>query len=609
MDQKQRVDQLKLYNEAYREGSPLISDAEYDRLVEELRAAAPGHPYLNAVEPENLNGKTKVRHPRLMLSTEKAYSKSEIERWIERVHKEAAQIGENNLLFKAMAKLDGVSGRNETGVFATRGDGRFGQDISDAWAKGVVPIGGLDQGLGEIVIDKKFFENNLSDRCNHPRNVVAGMLGADVLNESIQSALKAGAVHFVTYASLYAWQGQGDDLLANVDEICEQIREQCSYHMDGFVFEVTNAAVKEHMGATSHHYRWQIAYKQKGETAFCNVLDVVWQVGRTGKVTPVVEIEPVVLSGATIRRVTAHHAGMVLKHKIGPLAMIQIIRSGEVIPKIEAILEEASVVTVPEACPVCREKLCWENDFLICTNSGCRAQVEQTIEHWFKTLGNADWFGPKAIEKIVGCGVKTIEGIYALGEADFVKMGFGPGQSKNLSEALLLTRTSQIEDWRFLAAFGVFDLGRGDARKILSHFCLEALLDVSAGQIQQIHGFAEKSSQSIAQGLKSLAPTITKMLALGFTLERTGAAAKDKGLQPAGPFAGKTLVFTGKMSGNREDMQNEARKLGAIVGSSVTGKTNFLICGDSVGATKIEKAQKLGVQVISEEKYRQMLAS
>ena len=162
------------------------------------------------------------------------------------------------------------------------------------------------------------------------------------------------------------------------------------------------------MGATAHHYRWQIAIKTKGQTAQTTVNGIQWQVGRTGNITPVMEVEPVSLSGATIRRVTAHHAGNIRDAHIGTGTRIEIIRSGEVIPKLEKVVESKGEVRLPESCPSCSNPVVWQNDFLKCSNSRCRAQIEQRISHWFRILGNADWFGIKSIQKMVAGGFELI---------------------------------------------------------------------------------------------------------------------------------------------------------------------------------------------------------
>lgn len=600
------VADLKSYNEAYRAGNPLISDAEYDELVERLREMDPENPYLQAVEPEDLAGKAKVRHPQPMLSTEKAYTMDALSRWVARVEKEAAGIGVQELTFRVTPKLDGVSGRNENGEFATRGDGRFGQDIRSAWDKGIVPVGGKGLGLGEIVVVKSYFADHLSEEFTHPRNMVVGILGADVLNEHAQKALADKVVRFVPYSTLDAWEGPAETMLENFDQICADIVERTDYPLDGFVVEVTDPDVKARMGATSHHYRWQIAFKHKTETEITTVNQITWQVGRLGAVTPVLEIEPTLLSGATIRRVTAHHAGMVRSREIGPGAQIKIIRSGEVIPKIEDVIQPSDQVELPRQCPVCGTDLIWENDFLRCTNRDCRAQVEQRISHWFKTLGNADWFGPKAIERMVAGGFDTLEKIYAMTESDFLALEFGPGQARNLADALQISRTNQIEDWRFLAAFGVPSLGRGDARNLLGHVRLEEIPQLTADRIEQIHGFGAVTSKIIADGVAALNGTLQHVLDLGFNLERTPLQSDLADLKS--PISGKGIVFTGRMlTGNREEMQSHARTLGAKVQTSVSGKTDFLVCGENVGAKKIEKATKLGVTVMNEVDYFKLI--
>ena len=203
-------------------------------------------------------------------------------------------------------------------------------------------------------------------------------------------------------------------------------------------------------------------------------------------------------------------------------------------------------------------------------------------------------------------GYDSLEKIYAMTTPDFAALGFGPVQSANLAEALRISRAKAVEDWRFLAALGIPDLGVGDSRKVLQHFSLEELPDLDAQRILGISGFGEITSRSITQGLAEVRSTLRHLLNLGFNLEPTrrdiGAAMQ------AGPLAGKNLVFTGKMQrGSREAMQAEARRLGANVQSAVSGTTHYLVCGEKVGASKREKAAQLGVQMLSEEEYYQLL--
>jgi len=603
---KELIDLLESYNRAYRQGAPMVSDAEYDALVERLRSMAPDHPYLQAVEPEQFSGKREVRHPSPMLSIEKAYTREQLERFVARVQKEAGALGIDTVAYRMTPKLDGLAGRDDGQVFTTRGNGRVGYEISSAFAKGVIPIGGRGHGVGEIVVRQSYFEARMTEFFEHPRNMVVGIVSSDTLNENAQTALDDGEVHFVPYSQMKSVQVDGKRLMEHTKSLVRELLGQVDYPTDGVVVEVTDDRLKQHMGATAHHYRWQIAIKSKGDTAQTTVEGIHWQVGRTGNVTPVMAVSPVALSGATIRRVTAHHAGNVRDLGIGIGTRIEIIRSSEVIPKLEAVLKASGAVQLPEACPSCGHPLVWQNDFLKCANSQCRAQIEQRLSHWFRVLGNADWFGIKTIQKIVDHGHTSLEAVYRLNETDFTAMGFGPVQSKNLAEAIIVSRTKPVEDWRFLAAFGIADLGTGDSRKLLAHVPIEKTTAVKPEDLIRIKGFGEKTSRRIAGSIRESAGAIEHMLALGFNLQRTPRAAEQAAVES--PIAGKGIVFTGKMNrGDRQAMQAQARELGARVQTAVSGSTDFLVCGEKVGATKISKAEKSGVALLTEDQYLSMI--
>ncbi len=601
------VEKLERYNQAYRQGKPLVSDAEYDNLTEELRGLAADHPFLHQVEPESFSGRREIRHPKPMLSTEKAYTMAALGRFIERAEKCAAENDLPQPTIRLTAKLDGLAARDDGRIFATRGNGETGYEISSAFAKGVVPIGGRGQGLGEIVITNSYFAEYLAAHFEHPRNLVVGIINSDTLNPYAQKALAAGAVQFVPYAQLPEWRGSGTELLLKLDEIKEDLEAQTDYPLDGLVAEVVELKLRQLLGHTDHHYRWQIAIKRKGEIGHTEVLDITWQVGRTGTITPVLEVQPTSLSGATIRRVTAHNAGVVKEQKLGPGALIEIIRSGEVIPKLEKVIKEAAVVTLPVSCPSCGSQLEWSNDFLKCRNPRCPAQAEQMIRHWFKTLGTADWFGIKTIRRLVENQIATLEQIYALTEADFLKLDFGPQQAKNLSAALQLSRSKEVDDWRFLTAFGIPSLGRGDSRRLLNEIPLARLVaGVTEAEIADISGFAELTAKNITWGIAERRSEIEHLLALGFNLRLTVPISTE--ISAKHQFAGKGVVFTGKLSsGSREEIENRARQLGIKVQKSVSSKTDYLVCGAKVGTKKTAKAEQLGVEVLSEERYLELL--
>lgn len=601
------VAELEKYNRAYREGQPLISDSEYDRLVGELRSDDPENLFLSRVEPEVFSAKREVRHPVPMLSTDKAYTEKELERFVARVEKAAGEIGLAQVLFRVTVKLDGLAGRDDGDIFVSRGNGEVGYEISSAFEKGVIPLGGRGHGLGEIVMQASYFKEKMKGEFEHPRNLVVGIVTSDKLSEYSQKALYDKAVYFVPYVNLPDWQGSGAKLVSELEEIKKSLTTGVDYPIDGLVAEVVDEDLRQYMGATRHHYRWQIAIKTRGATAVTVVAGVAWQVGRTGNVTPVMEVMPVSLSGATIKRVTAHNAGLVSKQQIGPGAEIEIIRSGEVIPKLEKVISPSRSVDLPEKCPSCNTRLQWRNDFLKCPNSSlCRCQVIQRIVYWFRTLGNADWFGLKTLEKLVDGGYDSLERLYAMTAVEFARLGFGPVQSVNLAGATATSRTKAVEDWRFLAAFGIADLGKGDSRKLLGFFHLETLPDVTAEEIIALHGFGGITSQSITAGIKEKRATFLHMLALEFNLIRTPLESEKEQLDS--PVKEKGIVFTGKMQhGTREEMQATARDLGAKVQTSVSGKTDYLVCGEKVGAAKIAKAEKVGAEVIAEADFFKLI--
>ena len=599
---------LTRYNEAYRAGEPEVTDLEYDELTEELRGLSPQHPFLHAVEPEAQFGAGKVRHAEPMLSTEKAYTVEALQAWVDRVKKAAAEIGLEDIQVRITPKLDGLAGRDVGGVFATRGNGRVGNDITYAFERGIVPVGGRNQGVGEIVMVKSWFEANLSTVFDHPRNTCVGIVSADVVGEHAQTALDAQVVHFVPYSELPKWLGSIDDLVDEAAAVTASLKSQVDYALDGMVAEALDPELRSHMGATSHHHRWMIALKERGETAETTVEGLVWQTGRTGNVTPVMLVSPVKVSGATIRRVTAHHGGMVRDLHIGPGARIRIIRSGEVIPKLEEVLQVAESVELPAVCPSCEAELGWQNDFLKCPNvTGCPAQVETGIRHWFRTLRTADYFGPSTIKRLVAGGFDSLEAIYAMTAEDFVGLEFGPGQTKNLVAALQISRGQMVEDARFLAAFGIVDLGVGDSRKLLAAFPLEALDQVTEEQLVAVKGFGDITSKSIVSGLKARWPTIRHMLDLGFALERTALATDEVTIES--PISGKSILFTGKMvQGTRDDMKKGARDLGAKLASSISKKLDLLVIGEKPSSSKLKKAEAAGVQVITEAEYYELIA-
>ena len=258
---------------------------------------------------------------------------------------------------------------------------------------------------------------------------------------------------------------------------------------------------------------------------------------------------------------------------------------------------------IPTNCPSCNETLLWnknETD-LICDNNLCDAQLERNLSHFFSTIENIDGFGPATIKILVDNGIEKVSDIYALETYDFSYFGFGLKTSTNLKSELFRSMDDEIEDWRFLAAFGCRTLGKGNSKKLLKEYDLLDIFNLDEDDIMNIEGFGQISSENIIEDLIKISDEFNELYEL-FNIKFTEPVENIYGI-----ISGKTIVFTGKMDSNRKFMQEQAEKLGAIIGSGVSSKTDILVTGANVGASKISKAEKFGTKVISEDEYYELI--
>lgn len=608
LSEQQLVDFCELANISYRDGNPIISDDDYDFIyLPALKKRNPNHPFLTSVEPEGKGfSKDKFKLPEIMLSTDKAYSQAEINKWIERIKKFAAEINVDIQLIqiKITPKLDGFAGFDDGKRFYTRGDGKKGSDISRVFSRGlsVFNDAGRGCGAGEIVVKKSYFEQYLSSNFEYPRNFQASLIKEKKLNIEVEQAIKAKAALFVPFNQLPSWIGDIETLGLQFDSIVQQTLADIDFDVDGVVFEVIDDELKKYMGSNRKFHRWQIALKENKDKLQVNVLSITSQVGRTGKVTPVAELEPTLLSGATIHRVTGHHYGLVKEQKLGAGSVIELTRSGLVIPKINKVLKPANNVCIPDICPSCSNPLQWESDFLMCTNHAvCPAQVIGRMEYFFKILANNDGFGRSTIKKLYAHNIFNIVEIYQLNISDLIFMGFGEKTSQNLINELHRSRTERIEDWRFLAAFGILRLGTGNAENLLKYYSLNKIFDLDVETIAKIDGFAQLSAALIVNGLANIQEQWVELSKYHFNLEVT-ILSQDQ-VSKSHSLVGKKIVFTGKMSSSRDDMKKYAKSIGIQVVSSISAKTDYLVIGEKIGGNKLKAAKKFNIQILSEENY------
>lgn len=593
-------DCIKVYNEAYRKGDPIITDAEYDILVEELRLREPDHEFLQTVEPEpeNIFGKT-VQLPIRMLSTQKAYTNEQLQRWCDEVTRVARLLGVEPTLH-VTPKLDGYAAYYDGIRMYTRGDGYKGTDITHFADRSCMNV----CGQGEIVVDKEYFATHLSGKFENTRNVIAAAIKEGELGPDIETGVIMGYIGFEPFVLLKPIQTEPKELLPALETLWSTLVEGSEYDTDGLVIEVVDEAIKDEMGATNHHYRWQIAYKRNTEYHGIMVKGLTWQTAKTGRITPVVELEPTRISGVTVSRATGHHAGNVINQGIDEGAVVRVCRSGQVIPYISEVIEAAPfcLVEYPGECPSCGTATELIGDNLICPNTtGCVAQKAGMIEHFFKTIGNCDGFGPKVCEQLVNEGVDSISELYEWSSPAFEKAGFGEKTAFNLANELLNSTLREIEDWRFLAAFGIPNFGPASCEKLLQKYRLFDVPYLTPKQLVMVDGVGEKTANVVEAVLCELEDELRVLWPI-FNLKITPI-----GETTTGKLAGKTICFTGAMQRNRKEMEAEAKKLGATVTSSVSRKTDYLVCGENVGAAKTNAAEKNGVRILSEAEYVELL--
>jgi len=603
----------KIANQRYRDGDPIISDEDYDFIFTlELSKRLPNNPFLQKIEPESEDfSEEKVKLPKKMLSTDKAYSWEEINKWLERIVKFSSEINYSlsDIQIKGTAKLDGFAGYDDGIKLYTRGDGNKGTDISRVFARGLGVFNNSErgQGPGEIVVKRSYFENHLSNHFEFPRNFQASLIKEKELDSFAIGAISEKAALFVPFAQLPQWLGSVEEFSSNFLDIVDQLEGGVDFDIDGVVFEIVNPELKKHMGSNRKFHRWQIAFKENKEKAQVKVISVTAQVGRTGKITPVAELEPTQLSGATIYRATGHHYGLVKQQGLGAGSVIELTRSGLVIPKINKVLKTAEV-DIPVNCPSCGHQLSWDSDFLMCFNHDeCPEQIMGKIIYFFRILANNDGFGQATIQKLYAAGIHQVSDIYLLSKEKLISIGFGEKTSQNLIDQLARSRQESIEDWRFLAAFGVQRLGMGNCENLLKSFSINQIFKLSVEDISNIDGFAELTAELIFDGLISIKDQYANLVSGGFQLENTLLSSNDNAGNNI--FKNKKIVFTGAMSDSRLELEKQAKAYGVLVGKSVSSKTDFLIIGENVGQSKIKAAKSHEVEILTESEYLKKLNS
>lgn len=624
---------LKTFNHFYRHGMSLIPNEVYDANKKILEFVDPESGFVTEVESEdNLNEKT-VKLPEKMLSTNKAYTEEKIDAWASKLRDTHIKLKGDKLgldtVVRLTPKLDGWAGYKKGDKLYTRGDGEKGSDISILIERGMkcfYPDINSD-GPGEIVVSREWFDKNLTGKYENTRNAIAAAVSSEP-PQIILDGIKGGHITFVSFkgmkgmSCLYTNVNDGigfmDTTISAIKEAFEPENDGflklfrpsddlvalCDFDMDGIVAEAIDEDVKATLGSNNKHHRWQIAFKENDNIVEATVVDIYGQVGRTGNITPVINVDPVTLDGVTVTKATAHNFSIVNEKGIGLGAKILLTRSGKVIPTIVEVIKP-STPYVLETCPCCNADAIMDGKELKCTNPhGCEAQLDNSLVHFFDTLGNLDGFGPSTINRMTKAGIRSLPVIYASSVDNFIKAGCGKKTAQNLVDNLELSRKREISDARFLAAFGVPKLGEGRAKKLLSKFTLEDIFDVSAEDISKLKDFGDVTGDVISQGLRDIKELFFKIYDLGFNIKYTNIVSDDEVIDDS------NIVFTGSFTTmSRKEYEKDAKDNGIKIGSKVTSKTRYLVVGLNPGNSKLKGADKHSIRKLTEEQYDAIRAS
>ena len=645
----------------YIEARPRISDAAYDRLYRRLRELEEAHPdWVVAWSPtrrighEPLGAFPKVVRSVPMLSLDNTYAEEELRAFHDRVAK--ALDGET-VAYVVEPKIDGLSVELtfRGGVFelgATRGDGTTGEDVtSNLRTMRDVPLRlrrEVDLTVrGEVYMTRADFARINADRLaageepfKNARNLAAGTLKLLDPRLVVRRPLRVILYDVVGGEAMAPSHHEVLDLLGELglptsphntrceswDDLWQAIagwegrRDELPYDTDGVVVKVDSFTQRRALGVTSKFPRWAIAYKFPANQAITTVRGLEINVGRTGTVTPVAELEPVELSGTTVKRASLHNWDQVARLGIGTGDQVLVHKAGEIIPQVLSVVERRSAgpFAPPTACPSCQTPLVRDEGrvALRCPNAlGCPGQLLQSIQ-FFAGRGqmNIDGLGEKVAQALIDAGlVRNVADLFALEAAQLMQLErFAEISARNLVAAIDQARRTATFS-RLLAALGVPHVGGVAARAIAARYprLAELLALVDAGEpdeaverLSEIEGVGEVIARSLVEFLRR--PETREVLRL--LVERGVDPVEPAAPVGDGPLAGKSFVITGTLSAPRSEVAARIEAAGGKVVGSVSRSTSYLVAGDKTGQAKLTAARKHGVEVLDEPGLERLLA-
>lgn len=643
----------------YVKNRPEISDGEYDRLFRELSALEQAHPALVTADSPTqrvgapaLSELGKIRHERPMLSLDSLVDRDDVLAFDQRMKRELVV---DQVDYTVEPKFDGLSVElvYDNGFFArgsTRGDGTTGEDVT----VNLRTIRSLPLRLqlqadppphlvvrGEVYMrldDFHALNRRITERGDetfaNPRNAAAGSLRqldskitADrplvvTCYEAVALAGHAAPTHWEELEALAAWGlpvpshrrrcGSIDAVMAFHHET-ELQRDTLPYEIDGIVVKVDRREWQEQLGEKSRSPRWAIAYKFAPRKEVTKVHRIIVSVGRTGTLTPLALLNPVEVGGVTISRATLHNADEVARKDIRDGDTVKVERAGDVIPAIAERVPvpgetRAEPFRMPPRCPVCDSAVAREGAYHYCTGQAvCPAQLKGSIEHFAsKQALNIEGLGRKTVSQLVDHGlVRSLADLYRLRKEQLLQLdGFADRSSTLLLDAIERSKTIPLD--RFLMGLGIRQVGQHIAKVLAKEFgSLEAVMSADHDRLQAVREIGPEISSSLVSYFQEEANrrVIAQLVERGLRVER-------REIEPGGrlrPLAGKAFVFTGGLTRrSREEASRLVEGLGGTVSSSVSKRTAYVVAGTDPGS-KLDDARKLGVPVLSERDFEELM--
>lgn len=655
---KKLTEQLVRYNKNYyEEDAPVISDREYDEMLKELKRLEDSYPALKMKNSptEHVGGKVsgkfeKVNHRVPVISLDNSYDQNELLSFDNRVKKRAVSSGDMKYVLEP--KIDGLSVvlQYNDGILvrgATRGDGITGEDITDnlrtikSIPKTIEFKGELDV-RGEVYIGKKdFLKLNRRQEIEggqifaNPRNAAAGSLrqiDASLVRERplsifIFNLQYISGMSFSYHHETLEFLGNQGFTCAdsrecrNMDEVMklctywEEERKNLDYDIDGLVVKVDSLELRERLGLKEKSPRWAIAYKFKAEEQETEVLDIEVQVGRTGAVTPRARFKPVKIAGSTVSFATLHNQDYVKEKDIRVGDTVLVHKAGEVIPEVVRVLKdrrkhELPMFEMPEVCPSCETQLVrLEGEAVLrCPNhEECPAQNLRGLIHFVsKGAMDIDGLGESLVEKFSDLGMISYPSdLYQLGEEEIsVLEGMGEKSAKSLTDAIEKSKSRGLD--RVIFSLGIPLVGAKAAKLLADKFgSMSSLEKAEFGDIADIYGIGNKIAEKVTAFFKS-ENNLREIARLEAAGVKMNYEKKTSGLGEM-IFAGKTFVLTGTLEKYTRDKASEIiEENGGKTSSSVSRKTDYVLAGKEAGS-KLKKAESLGVVIISESEFEDML--